>query len=241
MMMLIFIGVAGLAVGTLVVFALRRYLAYLADRRIAAYQQDLMLKHYAEVQNMYNQVRGWRHDYHSHLQVMKAFLTLGQREAHEAYLTKLDADLTGVDTILRTGNVMMDAILNSKISLALAKEIQVNAKATVPETLTISEVDLAVIIGNLLDNAMEANALLPKAERFIRLYIGKHKEMFYISVSNAMGTLPQRQGLQLLSTKKDPDHGFGLKRIDRIVDKNNGFVNRQFEDGIFATEIMLPL
>ena len=234
-------GAAGLALFALAVFMARRYLAYLADRRIATYQHDLMLKHYAEVHHMYNQVRGWRHDYHSHLQAMKAMLSLGQREAHEAYLAKLDADLTEVDTILRSGNVMIDAILNSKISLAISKEIPVSAKATVPEKMPISEVDISIIIGNLLDNAMEANAPLPKAGRFIRLYIGRHKEMLYITVTNAMGTLPRRQGLRFFSTKNDPNHGFGLHRIDRITEKYNGFVNRQFEDGVFATEVMLPL
>jgi len=59
----------------------------------------------------------------------------------------LDTDLTNVDTIIKTGNVMIDAILNSKISLAQSKEIAVNAKAIVPKDLSVQAVDLCVIIG----------------------------------------------------------------------------------------------
>jgi sensor histidine kinase regulating citrate/malate metabolism len=238
--LLILLGVVGF--GFVVYFVSRRWLAYLTDKRIASYQHDLMLKHYAEVENMYNQVRGWRHDYHSHIQAMKVFLVMGQREEHENYLAKLDADLTDVDTVIKSGNIMVDAILNSKISLAAANHIDVNAKASVPQKIDISEIDLSVIIGNLLDNAMEANAALPPEKRFIRLYIGKHKNMLYISVSNAMNDGLRKSGRLFFSTKTDSAaHGFGLKRIDRIVGKYGGFVNRQHEEGVFATEITLPL
>ena len=59
-------------------------------------------------------MRGWRHDYHNHIQALKAHLALEQYADMGAYLSKLDGDLTSVDTILKTGNTMVDAILNSK-------------------------------------------------------------------------------------------------------------------------------
>ena len=215
-----------------IVLLLRHWLSALAERRIASYQQDLILKHYEEVQSMYNQVRGWHHDWRTHIQAMKVFLKQGQNEEHEVYLAKLDADLASVDTIIKSGNVMLDAIINSKLSLAVAREIYTNAKATAPEQLTVPEIDLAVIIGNLLDNAIESCSHLPQKARFIRLFIGKHKSMLYISVSNSMGREPK---------KPRTNRGLGMKRIDSITNKNGGFVNRQYEEGIFATEIMLPM
>ena len=203
---------------------------------------ELILKHFDEVQNIYSQMRGWRHDYHNHIQAMKAFLALGQEAELAAYLNKLDADLTSVDTVLKTGNVMVDAILNSKLSLAMARQISVNAKATVPKELSIAETDLCVIIGNLLDNAMEACAKLEdENSRFIRVYIGKVKEMLYISVSNSVGGKVKKLGKVYLTTKIFQKHGMGLARIDRITEKYGGFVNRQDEAGVFATEITLPL
>ena len=119
----------------------------LVDKRIAAYQRELIEIHYAEGENMYRQIRGWRHDYRSHIQTLKAHAAQGDWEAVTAYLDELESDLTTVDTVVKTGNPMADAILNSKISLARSKHIQVQADASIPVALALSELDLCVIIG----------------------------------------------------------------------------------------------
>lgn len=225
-----------------VLLLLRKYIQRLVDKRISAYQNDLITKHCDEVENIYRQMRGWRHDYHNHIQTMKVHLALNQITELEKYLAGLDMDLTTVDSVLKTGNVMVDAILNSKISLVKSKNININAKATVPANLEISEIDLCVIIGNLLDNAMEAcMKQLNEPDRFIRVYIVRLKEQLYISVSNSMGSEIMKRGKIYLSTKDSSTHGFGLMRVDRIAEKYSGYVNRQNEEGVFATEIMLPL
>lgn len=212
----------------------------LVDRRIAAFQNDLITKQCAEVENIYRQMRGWRHDYHSHIQTMLALVE--RPEQLREYLLALNQDLTGVDSVLKTGNVMVDAILNSKLSLIGARKITVSARATVPEKLRISDVDLCVVIGNLLDNAMEACLAQEEgAERFIRVYVGILKKQLYISVTNSTGGIIRKSGGKYLSVKRGPGHGFGLLRVDRIVERYGGYVNRQDEPGVFATEVMLPL
>lgn len=210
------------------------------DRRIAEYQNDLITKHCDEVQNIYKTMRGWRHDYHNHIQTLLALS--GDEPKTREYLLKLNDDLTSVDTVIKTGNVMVDAILNSKLSLIKAKSIKVSAKAVVPPSLQISEIDLCVIIGNLLDNAMEAALKQPEAEsRFIRVFIGILKGQLYVSVTNSTCGEIKKSGKTYLSTKNSASHGFGLMRVDRIVEKYHGYINRQNEEGAFATEIMLPL
>ncbi len=210
------------------------------DRRIVKYQNDLIIKHCKEVQNMYKDMRGWRHDYHNHIQ---ALLALTEKPGQlKKYLLELNNDLTNVDTVIKTGNIMVDAILNSKLSLIRSYDINVNVKAVVPAELPVSETDLCTIIGNLLDNAMEACIKQEEtAERFIRIYIGILKKQLYISVQNSASKEPKRTNGIFFSTKNGSGHGFGLMRIDSISAKYNGYVNRQSEEGIFATEILLPL
>ncbi|MEA4822834.1 MAG: GHKL domain-containing protein [Clostridiaceae bacterium] len=210
------------------------------DRRIAAYQSDLITRHCNEVQNIYKTMRGWRHDYHNHIQTLLALC--GNEEQTREYLLRLNDDLTTVDTVIKTGNVMVDAILNSKLSLINSKGISVNAKAIVPSGLKISEIDLCVIIGNLLDNAMEACLQQPvDTNRFIRVFIGILKGQLYLSISNSFGGEIKKSRKTYLSTKNSASHGFGLIRVDTIADKYDGYVNRQSEEGVFATEVMLPL
>lgn len=235
------IGLAVLATCVVLFFLFRWIMFRVVDRRIASYQSDLIEKHCEEVENMYRQVRGWRHDYKHHIQTMKAHLAMEQYEALECYLNELDVDLTTVDAVIKTGNVRIDAVLNSKLGVAKQHGIHVNAKAIVPRELPVSEVDLCIIIGNLLDNAIEACEKEKDPEkRFIRVYIDILKGQLYIYVSNSMTNEIRKQGNAYLTTKKS-GHGFGLMRVDKVVEKYAGYINRQNEDGVFATEIMLRL
>lgn len=210
------------------------------DKRIAVYQQELIETHYAEVENMYNQIRGWRHDYRNHIQAMKAYATSGNIDAIKKYLNALDTDLSTIDAVIKTGNTMADAILNSKISLAKSKCISVQADAHIPLALTTSELDLCVIIGNLFDNAIEASMSLPEENRTIRIYMNMKNTQLYISFTNftASKKLPKING-RFRSTKGD-GHGFGLLRIDNIIERLDGYISRNSEDGAFTTEILLP-
>lgn len=210
------------------------------DKKIASYQQELIETHYREVDNMYRQIRGWRHDYRNHIQTMKAYAASEDWDAIKRYLDLLDDDLTTVDIVIKTGNPMTDAILNSKISLAKSKNIQVIADAHIPLKLKSSEIDLCCIIGNLFDNAIEASMKLPEDQRVIRVYMDMRNTQLYISFTNfTAGKKMEKKG-KLFSSTKGEGHGFGLVRIDAIVERLDGYISRNSEDGAFTTEILLP-
>lgn len=182
------------------------------EKQLASYQQELIETHYREVDNMYRQIRGWRHDYRNHIQTMKAYAAAGD----------------------------WDAILNSKISLAKAKGIEVAADAHIPVRLKSSEIDLCCILGNLFDNAIEASMKLPEDKRLIRVYMDMKNTQLYISFTNfTAGKKMQKEGGLFRSTKGE-GHGFGLVRIDAIVERLDGYISRNSEDGAFTTEILLP-
>lgn len=210
------------------------------DKQIATYQYELIETHYREVDNMYRQIRGWRHDYRNHIQTMKAYAATGDWEAISKYLDLLDEDLTTVDTVIKTGNAMTDAILNSKISLAKSKGIKVVADAHIPVKLKMSEIDLCCIIGNLFDNAIEASVKLPEENRLIRVYMDMKNTQLYISFTNFTAEKKLTKKGNLFSTTKGEGHGFGLVRIDTIVERLEGYISRNSEDGAFTTEILLP-
>lgn len=217
------------------------YIRRSVERQIARYQNDLTQKHCQEVDNLYRQTRGWRHDFKNHLQTMQAYLELGRLEPLERYIRELTDDYSQMDMVLKTGNAMVDAILNSKLSILRERDIRVDASAAVPEGIPISDVDLSVMIGNLLDNCLEACLKLPAQKRFVRFYMAKAKDNLYIYVMNsADGSF--RRGLGgYLSTKASDGHGYGLMRIDKVVRKYGGYRNRQDEGDVFATEILIPL
>ena len=210
------------------------------DKRIAAYQRELIETHYQEVDNMYRKMRGWRHDYRNHIQAMKVMAANGNMDGIKAYLDELDTDLNTVDTVVKTGNAMADAILNSKISLAQSKSIAVHCDARIPVKLQMSELDLCCILGNLFDNAIEASLSLPEAKRQIRVYMDMKGTQLYISFTNFTSGRKLNKVGNLFQTSKGEGHGFGLVRIDNIIERLGGYLSRNSEDGAFTTEILIP-
>lgn len=211
------------------------------EERNREYQEKILQNQREEVGSIYQTMRGWRHDYHNHMQKIKAHLALNQTGEVLAYLDQLEKDLDEIDIAIRTGNISVDAILSSKLSVAAKKEIEVNCKANVPKELSVSDVDLCVILGNLIDNGMESCERMQDGEKkFIRVYVGIFKGQLYLSVTNSTNEKRRKREKELISAKWG-NHGHGLKRIERIVEKYEGFINRKNEPGAFATEIMLPL
>lgn len=218
---------------------LRRAFYNAIDSRIERFQSELIEKQVREIQNLYKQVRGWRHDFRNHISNMKIQLSQGNIAELSDYLSALSDDLDTVDTVIKTGNVMADAILNSKLDIAKKQDICLNVKANIPAGIPMSDVELCSVLGNMLDNAIEACGALAVEERFMRVYIGKLKGGLYISVQNSAGAVRRVNG-RYLSTKQG-EHGYGIFRIDRIAKKYDGYINRQNEEGIFASELLIPL
>lgn len=217
------------------------YLRKNYEDKVNEYQNKVVGQQVDEVQNIYQTMRGWRHDYHNHMQTLKAHLAMKQYDLANEYLNQLEQDLNGIDFLIKTGNMNVDAILNSKLSLANTKDIHINCKATVPKELKVNDIDLCVIIGNLIDNAVEScDEVKDGSEKFLRIYIGIFKHQLYISVTNSTTELIRKLDTEYI-TKKRGNHGHGLKRINNIVNKYDGYINRKNEPGVFVTEIMLPL
>ena len=209
------------------------------EKRMTDYQNKLLWKQIEEVHGIYQTMRGWRHDYHNHLQTLKATLALGQVDQAREYLDTLEKDLTHIRQIAETGNVELDAILNSKLSLVKEMGIALHYKAQVPAQLPMTSIDLCVLLGNLIDNAVEACEKVPEEKRFFRLYLGSFQKQFYISASNATTDQCRKTDQDYISRKRG-NHGHGLLRMNRVVDKYNGYINRKNEPGVFVTEIMIP-
>lgn len=207
-------------------------------KELEQYENALTDRQFEEIRHIYQEMRGWRHDYRNHMQTLLGYVKNKEWDACKKYITQLNEDLSDIDHVIKTGNIMADAVVNSKVSLARAKEIPMDITVQIPEEMPISDVEFSVLFGNLMDNAIEACEKLPnKEERFLRVYIGMFRKQFYISVTNSTGEKVRRNTYVSL---KGEGHGFGLYRMDKIVKKRGGYLNRKNEPGVFATEIMLP-
>ena len=197
--------------------------------KLVDYQTEQSEKHLNEVRSIHKEMRGYKHDFHHHLQTLKGQLEAGEIERALAYIEH---------TLLKTGNVSLDAILSAKIAQAKAEAITVTVKANVPDILTISDLELSIVIGNLLDNAIESCRTVT-GERFIRIFISMKGTMLYFSMLNTAGPKKKKTG-SLFVTHKDGAHGFGLRRAEAILEEHGGWVKYNSEDGAFTSEFLVP-
>lgn len=206
--------------------------------KLMEYQTEQSRQHLGEVQGIYREMRGYKHDFHHHLQALKGQLEAGETGRALAYIEQLDHQLMHVDTLLKTGNVSLDAILSAKIAQAKAAGVTVTVKANVPDHLLLSDLELGIVVGNLLDNAIEASSSA-SGERFLRLFMGMKGKMLYFSMLNSAGSkLPKKGGL--FSSRKEGLHGFGLRRAESILKEHGGWCKYNSEDGAFTSEFLVP-
>ena len=206
--------------------------------KLAQWQAELTEQHLGEVRAIHREMRGYKHDFHHHLELLKSYLEAGDTERALAYVKELDSTLRNVDTLYKTGNVSLDAILSAKLSQAKEKGIAVTVKATVPEGLTLTDAELCAVVANLLDNAVEACSKAD-GEKFIRLYMTMKGKMLYFSMLNTAGE-KREKAKGLFRTEKSGVHGFGLRRAESILAAHDGWMKVNSEEGAFTTEFLVP-
>ena len=206
--------------------------------KLVEMQEEQARRHLEEVRSIYGEMRGYKHDFHHHLQALKGQLEAGETGRALAYIEQLDQNLQHVDTLQKTGNVTADAILSAKIAPARAAGIAVTVQASLPEALTLSDLELSIVIGNLLDNAIEA-CQKAAGDRFIRLSLGMKGNMLYFYLLNSAGKKQTKVG-PLFKTGKSGAHGFGLHRAEAIIRQHGGWVKYNSEDDAFTSEFLVP-
>ena len=143
--------------------------------------------------------------------------------------------------VSRSGNLVVDSLINYKYSLAQKERIDMKCYIFVPEEMVFAGADLCIILGNLIDNAMEAvNSFLP-GQRYIDVSITQIKDSLSIMVKNPYkGKLLLNGNGQIITSKQEHrNHGIGLDSVQRTVEKYKGELLIEHEDGIFSVSILL--
>lgn len=213
------------------------------EQETSLQQNSLKQVHYLEVNAIYDEMRAWRHDYHNHLQALKGMLITDNYRSLGKYLASIESSTSRIEAFVETGNDLIDAILNAKLSLAQASDIDVDISVQLPASIHMESTDLCSLIGNLLDNAIEACKRITEAniEHFIALEISTVKGQLGIEISNSSSGRFNKRGSTYFTVKESRMHGLGLKQIDSIVEKYSGYIDRDYRDNIFKTIVSLPV
>ena len=184
----------------------------------------------------YTAQRKLTHDFNAHLATLSSYLDNEQIKDAQDYITTLQEQQTDRILIANTHNSTIDALLNQKAQVAKKNSIDIRFKVNDLSGIKVAPIDLVIIIGNLLDNAIEACVKLPADEREIYAQLLLEDTLF-LSFRNTSPPVEIVNGY-IATTKKPPDlHGFGLQNIKTALGKYDSFYDMAYEDGYFAFTI----
>lgn len=194
--------------------------------------------------NSVNELRGWKHDYQNHLNVLSTLYFEGNYSELGKYIVNQKNSLPPLFSKSNSGNSILDAILTDKILQLSNTDIKFEHTVLLPENFNIDNVDLTIIIGNLLDNAIEAcNKVENSNNLFIDFSIMPKLNGVEIITTNSYDkdNLLIKENCYISNKSDSLSHGLGLKQIETTINKYSGFYRTKTEDCKFISEIFIPL
>ncbi len=203
--------------------------------RLKSEQAELLERDYTAVNRAYQVNARLFHDLHNHIGVLRQFLTHEKYGEAVRYLDELQAPVRNLTATVWTGDEMADYLINSKAAMAEEAGIRFQAQVEFPRRTNIRSVDLCAILGNLLDNAIEAaRQVTDPSGRTVALTIRRIHQMLVIKVENSFAAAPVQEGGELKTTKTEGGlHGWGLKSAQTAAEKYDGMVQAGVSGEVF--------
>lgn len=202
---------------------------------------DLEQQQYELMVSATESLRKWKHDYQGQLKLITTLIAQNNYQEVSEYARQLNSALPFSESLLATGNCAVDAVVSLRMLEARRDNIAFHSTVFLPDQLPLNNVELSSLIGNILDNAIEACRKAPhKAE--IRFEIKPFKQMLSLFCCNTSdGKYWLGAEDILLSTKKEEGHGIGTRRIRQIVENAGGICQLTPKPEQFTVQIMIPL
>lgn len=202
-------------------------------RRIELAEQNYQLQqeYYQQLQRDQAETHALWHDIQKYVLAMQAAAGAGGEKSQQEFAI-IQQEFSKIGTVVDIDNAELNVILNHCVQKAASAGVQVKLDVSVPPTLNVSAVDLSVIIGNTVDNAIEACQALSMDDPSIHIMLRKRNDMLFYDIENPCAAVPQKKG---------KGHGYGLKNVKKCVDKYHGQLSTAQTDGTYSVSIYLNL
>ena len=209
--------------------------------RLLHEQTQNQMQLYQSMKKRYEQQRRFSHDYKNQLNCIQGMLENGRTKEAAEYISGLTGSLRYNEMCVNTEHAVVNVMLNQKYQEAFDKGIVMTIVSGNLSGLSISEEDIVTLLGNLLDNAIEACELLTE-NKVIQFKMVLEEDQLVLSIRNPVKDAVQIKDKQIVTSKQDKfRHGIGLLNVDSVIRKNNGTSVLKCENGWFSFAAMIPL
>lgn len=196
------------------------------------------VKHIDEILLKQDELRRVKHDMSNQLLAIQGYLKNGDYEGSEAYIKVLLKTIEGNTLGIKTGNSALDAILSTKKALAESKGIECNMDVQISRGLFMAPVDVCIIFGNALDNAIEACERIKDGKKEIQLFLIERENKLLCHLTNTT-SLDSMKGEAKTSKSDQENHGFGLSNMREALAKYDSEPIIEVKDGIFSLKFVV--
>ena len=213
------------------------------EKAIYTQQINIMAINTEEQKNVMENFHREKHDWINELIVLKNEIEYENKGVVLQNIDRIIQNCQFGEAISDTGNKCIDALINVKYTTAKEKGIDFILKIFIPEELPINQCDMGIVLGNILDNAIEATEKCNSSAKKIEIIMGIKKEALVLVVKNPLaGSLKRNKDGKLLSTKEDSKrHGYGINSVIKVARKYNGDVIIEEEGGEFVITVIMNL
>ncbi|MBQ4051349.1 MAG: GHKL domain-containing protein [Oscillospiraceae bacterium] len=203
-------------------------------------RREMEKTHFELIEQKNDEFAGMVHDVKHHLRYLSQTAAEGDLPELRRYLGQLTEDFAGRSQGIFTDDRILNVILTEKAALAQKRGIDFSVKLTASISF-LNPVDACTLMGNLLDNAIEG-ASKAADHKYIRLQIRSFNAGFVIiRVENSFSGQLKIHGKRLLSSKSEGHHGYGMRSIEQIAERNGGSMEYQAQNGVFCTTVLLSM
>ena len=196
------------------------------------------VKHLDEILLKQEELRRVRHDMTNQLVAIQGYFHEGDIAGGEAYVTSLLQNLQTPSARIKTGNSALDAILSTKKALAESKGIIVDMEVQISDQLPLEPVDVCVIFGNALDNAIEACDRITEGEKKISLVLVQRAGKLFCHLINTAPMNPSKD-FSITSKADKENHGFGLVNLKESLEKYDSEPVIDYKDELFSIKFVV--
>lgn len=223
---------------------------YLYDVLVGAYnkleeqylleKQTLLYANQVDVLTQSNEkVTAFRHDMKNHLADLALMAKAQKNGEIEVYIREMGVYMENPKEFVNTGNGAIDSLMNYLLGCAKEQLLEVDYEISIPEELEVNAFDLNVILGNLIENAIEAASY--SADKWLSVWVSYEKGMLFVNIRNSFSHELNVQNNKLVSTKQELGHGIGLCNVERMVEQYHGTIELSNTENVFEVDIILYL
>jgi positive regulator of sigma E activity len=203
------------------------------ERQVKSYRHEIETMQISD-----RKMQNLRHDLRHHLIELDGLARKGEAEELCDYIAKMRENFTDVKRPVQTGEYEIDSLVNFLIDDANSRGIEVVSECLIPEDIRLSQYKLNVIVGNLLENAIEAASKAEEKKVYFDMQYSQG--ILYLRIKNTFaGTVSIKDG-KIVSKSEEENHGIGLRSVCDMIEEQNGKIETRVEEKYVVVEVILP-